>query len=148
MATKHNHLIKLLPRKDRLHLLAQCEEVELVLSEVLSEPDTPTRHVYFPTEGFISLVTIVEGNPALEVGMIGREGVLGAHLAQGVTTSLLHALVQGPGTAWRISATAFRRELAGSVSLQRVLHRYLYALMAQMAESALRSPPVACNAAG
>ncbi len=136
MNTKHNHLIELLPRKDRVHLLAQCEEAELVLGEVLSEPDTPMRYAYFPTKGFISLVTIVESNPPLEVGMVGREGMLGAHLAQGVTTSLLHALVQGQGTAWRIGSAAFRRELADSIPLQRVMHRYLYVLMAQMAESA------------
>ena len=42
-----NHLIELLPRKARLGLLADCEPVELVLSEVLSEPGEPIRHVYF-----------------------------------------------------------------------------------------------------
>lgn len=136
MSPKQNRLIELLPRKDRLHFVAQCEEVDLVLSDVLSEPDTPTRHVYFPTKGFISLVSIVESNPPLEVGMVGREGMLGAQLALGVTNSLLHALVQGQGTAWRISGAAFRRELALSAPLQKIIHHYLYVLMAQMAESA------------
>ncbi len=136
MAVVENHLIELLPRKDRLRLLAVCEPVPLVLAEVLCEVGQPTRHVYFPTDGFISLVTLVDGEPALEVGMVGREGMLGAQLALGVTISPLHALVQGPGAAWRISAREFRSELAGSDALRRGLNRYLYVLMAQLAAAA------------
>jgi len=136
MAAAENHLIELLPLKDRARLLAVCEPFELVLSEVLAEVDKPTRHVYFPITGFISLVAKVEKNPDLEVGMVGREGMLGAQLAQGVAIAPLHALVQGAGTARRVAAPAFRRELAASPALQRVMHRYLYVLMAQLAESA------------
>ena len=136
MPVVQNHLIELLPRKDRLRLLAVCEPVQLVLAEVLCEPGRATRHVYFPTEGFISLVALVDGEPALEVGMIGREGMLGAQLALGVATAPLHALVQGPGAAWRVATGAFRRELAGSAALRRLLGRYLYVLMAQLTASA------------
>ncbi|MES2360801.1 MAG: Crp/Fnr family transcriptional regulator [Pseudomonadota bacterium] len=136
MKPVENHLIELLPRKDRLHLLGLCEPVKLVLAEVLCEPGKPTRHVYFPIEGFISLVAQIDGSPGVEVGMVGREGMLGAQLALGVVTAPLHALVQGPGTAWRIGTRAFRAELEGSPALRRELNRYLYVLMAQLAESA------------
>jgi CRP-like cAMP-binding protein len=125
LATTENHLIELL-----------CEPVELVLSTVLSEHGEPTRYVYFPIDGFISLLTQIDGKPALEVGMVGREGMVGAQLALGVLTSPLHAVVQGEGSAWRIGATAFRRELAQSAALQRGLNRYVYVLMSQLAESA------------
>ncbi len=136
MATVENHLIEMLPRKDRLRLLTHCEPVQLGLSEVLSEPGTPTRHVYFPTVGFISLVTLVAGSPGLEVGMVGREGMLGAQLALGVNTAPLHTVVQGEGAAWRVGAAAFRGELARSAALRRNLDRYIYVLMAQLAASA------------
>ena len=136
MATAENQLIELLPRQARLRLLALCEPVQLVLSEVLCQPGAPTRQVYFPTNGFISLVTLIEGSPGLEVGMVGREGMLGAQLALGVVRAPLHALVQGTGAAWRIPASAFRSELAHSPALQRVLNRYLYVLMTQLARSA------------
>lgn len=139
-----NHLIDLLPRHDRSRLLALCQPVDLVLAEVLCEPGTPTRYVYFPTEGFISLLTMASGTPGLEVGMVGNEGMLGAHLALGVATSPLRALVQGAGVAARIKAKAFRAEFAGSPSLQRVMGRYLYVLMAQHASAAacLRYHPI------
>jgi len=131
-----NRLIQLLPRADRMRLLAVCEPVELTLSEILCEPGKPTGHAYFPTDGFISLVTLVVGHPGLEVGMVGREGMVGAQLALGVSTSPLHALVQGGGGALRIGAEAFRSELARSDALQRQMNRYLYVLMAQLATSA------------
>ena len=106
------------------------------MAEVLSEVGVPTRHVYFPTEGFISLVTPIKGKPVLEVGMIGREGMLGTQLALGVTTAPLHALVQGSGAAWRIGAAAFRKELARSPPLRQGLNRYVYVMMCQLASAA------------
>jgi CRP-like cAMP-binding protein len=134
--TAQNHLIELLPKKSRLRLLRICEPVELVMAQVLSEVGIPTRYVYFPTQGFISLVTPINGTPMLEVGMVGREGMLGTQLALGVTVAPLHALVQGPGAAWRIGAVAFRRELARSSALQRGLNRYVYVMMMQLASAA------------
>ena len=107
-----------------------------MLGEVLCEPGKATRHVYFPLEGFISLVVPIDGKPALEVGMVGREGMLGAQLALGVTTVPLHALVQGAGTACRIGTVAFRKQLAQSTAMQRTLNRYLYVMMGQLAASA------------
>jgi len=136
LSTAQNHLIELLPKKARLRVLAICEPVELVMAQVLSEVGMPTRHVYFPTKGFISLVTPINGRPILEVGLIGREGMLGTQLALGVAAAPLHALVQGPGTAWRIGAVAFRRELARSSALQRGLNRYVYVMMMQLASAA------------
>ena len=136
LAPPKNHLIELLPSKDRLRLLEICQPVDMTLAEVLSEPGEETRYVYFPTEGFISLVAMASGSPGVEVGMVGREGMLGAQLVLGVAKSPLHSVVQGQGTAWRIPARAFRGELTRSSALKRHLHRYLYVLMAQQSTSA------------
>ena len=130
-----NHLIELLPRKDRSRLLALCEPLELNLEDVLCEPGKPVSHVYFPTSGFVSLIAQIDGSPGVEVGMVGREGMLGAQLALGVSTAPLRALVQGAGTSWRITAKAFKAELARNTPLQTALNRYVYVLMAQQAES-------------
>ena len=137
MATTENRLIALLSRRDRASLLDISESVELELGTVLCEPGAPTRHVYFPIDCFISLVAAIEGVPALEVGMVGREGLLGAQLVLGVGAMPLHALVQGAGTARRLAAAPFRRALCASSSLQRALNRYVYVLMAQLATSAV-----------
>ncbi len=131
-----NRLIESLPRKDRLGFLAVCTSVELELAQVLADPSTPMRHAYFPTDGFISLVSRIEGSPGVEVGMIGSEGMLGAHFALGISHSPLHAVVQGSGRAWQVSAAALRRELRSSAALRRSLGRYIYVLMGQLAHSA------------
>lgn len=136
MAAIENHLIELLPRKERRRLLEVCEPIQLVLAEVIHEAGTATRHVYFPVDGFISLVARIDGHPGLEVGMVGREGMLGANLVLGVENAPLRALVQGAGAAWRIAAADFRRELARNAALRRVLDRYIHVSMSQLAASA------------
>ena len=136
MSTAQNHLIERLPRRDRAQLLRLAEDVPFVLGDVLCEAGQPARHVWFPVDGFISLIAPIDGKPALEVGMVGREGMVGAQVILGVATVRLQALVQGSGSAWRIGRAAFRAELARSAPLRRVLDRYLYVLMAQLAGSA------------
>lgn len=136
VAVTENHLIARLPRRERSRLLGACEAVQLELGSVLCEPGERTRYVYFPNDGFISLVTAIPGEPGLEVGMVGREGMLGAQLALGVDAMPLRALVQGAGPARRIEAAPFRRELAVNKALQGALNRYLYVLMAQLATAA------------
>jgi CRP-like cAMP-binding protein len=136
MSAAENHLIELLPRADRRRLLALCKPVDLKISEVLTRSGKPTRYAYFPTTATISLVTPIDGKPVLEVGMVGREGMVGAQLVLGVTTTTLHAVVQGAGKAWRVNAAPFRRELLRSPALKRCMDRYVDVLMSQFAISA------------
>ena len=131
-----NRLIESLPRKDRQRILAGCETVELAIAEVLAEPGEPIRHVYFPTECFISLVTPIDSHARLEVGLVGDEGMLGISLILGVNLSPLRAVVQGDGAALRMKVAPFHRELALSPGLQRVLKRYLYVTLGQVAQTA------------
>lgn len=136
MPTADNHVIEMLPHKGRQRLLMLSEQVQLAQSEVLGGVGKPTRFVYFPIEGFISLITAIDGKPVLEVGMVGREGMCGAQVALNVITQPLHALVQGTGTALRIPIGAFRKELARNAALRSILGRYVYVLMRQLASSA------------
>jgi CRP-like cAMP-binding protein len=131
-----NRLIGALPRTDRQLFLANCTPVELAFAEVLAEPDERIRHVYFPTRSLISLVMAIDGRANLEVGMVGDEGMLGIPLVLGVDASRLRALVQGSGTALRMEARQFRRELARSPALLRLMQRYLYVLLSQLGQTA------------
>ena len=131
-----NRLIEALPRKDRQRFLAACEPVDLAFAEVLAKPGERIRHVYFPTESFISLISAIDGSDGLEVRMVGDEGMLGLPLVLGVDVSPLRAVVQGAGPALRMSAATFRRELGSSPALQRELKRYLYVVMGQLAQTA------------
>jgi CRP-like cAMP-binding protein len=136
MAGIQNHLIELLPRAARRTLLAICEPVELALSDRVYAREQVTSYAYFPVNATISLVTPIDGKPVLEVGMVGREGMIGAELVLGVLKAPLYSVVQGPGKAWRVPSRAFRRELAASPALQLCLNRYLYVLMVQLGAAA------------
>lgn len=134
--TAGNRLLASLPNAERQRFLAGCERIELAADAILHEAGTLERHVYFPTGGFISLVTPLDACAGLEVVLVGSEGMVGVSLLLGVPVSPLHHLVQGAGSAWRMSAAAFRRELARSPALRLRLHRYVYVKMQQIAQTA------------
>jgi CRP-like cAMP-binding protein len=134
-----NSLLAVLPRKGYELLLPHLEQVTLEFGDVLYRPGEAFEHVYFPIDCLVSLLTEVEGHLALEVGMVGREGMLGIPLALGVRESPVRALVQGSGTALRMDAARFRREIGRNLPLQRAVLRYTHDLMVQVTQTA------ACN---
>ena len=136
MAAILNSILAALPRRSYLRLLPDLTPVELVFGEVLYEPGTPIRDVYFPSLSLVSLLTLVEGHLALEVGLVGREGMVGFPLALGVDVSPVRALVQGAGPALRMDAARFRKELRSSPPLQGELNRYVHTMMAQISQTA------------
>jgi CRP-like cAMP-binding protein len=134
--TTNNNLLMHLPGKELTRVLQHCELVELVFAEVLCEPEQPYKHVYFPLTSFISLMEIVDAHPPLEMSLIGNEGMLGVTMVLGIQEIPLRAVVQGPGTAWKIPVQQFRRALRENSSLLRTLNRYLYVTIAQLSQTA------------
>lgn len=134
--TVNNLLIASLPMDEQERFLAGCEKVSLDHADRLCEPGDRLRHVYFPESCSISLLAPADGNTRLEVGLIGREGLLGAFLTFGVDVFPFKALVQGTGTALRMSGSRFKYELDRCPALQAELNRYMYVLMCQLAQMA------------
>jgi hypothetical protein len=135
---RSNLLLSALPAKTQRKLLAQQEPVSLTLSDSLFEHGQRARHVYFPIDAFVSLLTpgANDGSAALEVALVGNEGMVGNWLSLGVDAAPLRGLVQGGGLAWRVDAKTFRREVAASQDLRDVLDRYLYVQLVQLAQTA------------
>jgi CRP-like cAMP-binding protein len=131
-----NRLLAELPSEDRERVVAGAERVHLTFADVLCEPGDRIEHVYFPANSFISLAAPVDSRASLEVGLIGNEGMLGIPLLLGINVSPQRALVRGSGPALRMTAASFHRELDASQALRQGLNRYLYALMAQFAQTA------------
>lgn len=127
-----NRLLVALPAS----VLASCERIDLQFAEVLCESGEPIRHVYFPTDSFISLITTLNGDEKLEVGIVGAEGMLGVSLVLGISVASHHALVQGAGSALRMTTAAFARHFRKNIAFQQELHRYVYVLMRQLALTA------------
>ena len=134
-----NRVLAALPPGEYAQLASGLEEVKLTYGQVLYEPGEPMHEVYFPSDCLVSLLTLVEGHRALEVGLVGREGMIGARLALGAAISSVRALVQGTGTALRMTSARFLREFRRGPSLQRALFQFTDSLMIQISQTA------ACN---
>jgi CRP-like cAMP-binding protein len=134
-----NRVLAAIPKNDYQRLRAQLELVTLKFGRILYEPGQAIRHVYFPIDCLVSLLTAVDKRRTLEVGMIGNEGMTGMPFILGMGVSGVRALVQGGGSALRMAAGQFRIEFDRNRPLQRALFRYTYALMSQISQTA------ACN---
>jgi len=131
-----NLLLAGLPSEELTRILECSNCVGLTIGDILCESDQPFLHVYFPLTGFVSCVTDLAGHQPLEVGLVGNEGMLGATLALGVNGAPMRAVVQGAGTALKMTASRLRRELSRCPGLQHTLNRYLFVLLAQLAQLA------------
>jgi CRP-like cAMP-binding protein len=132
-----NRLLAALPKKDYQALQRHLEEVPLIFEEILYQPNELISDVYFPNSGIISLLAAVNGRATLEVGLVGQEGMLGLAIFMGVSSSQNRAVVQGPGLAMKIKATAFRKECNNGGALPRLLRRYTHSLVTQITQSAI-----------
>jgi len=134
-----NRLLAGLPKNEYRRLLPKLKTVNLVLGENLYNPGDVIKYVYFPNDSIISLISKLSETSWLEVGMVGNEGMAGLAVFMGVNSSSIRALVQGSGTAMRMSSTAMRTEASRTGSLHRILHRYSHSLLTQVSQSS------ACN---
>ncbi|MBB2497504.1 Crp/Fnr family transcriptional regulator [Aquipseudomonas ullengensis] len=130
-----NLLLNALPPKELERVLAHCETVELLFGNTLCEPGQTYDYLYFPLDGFISLVTTLGPHRPLELCLIGNEGMLGATLVLGLDVAPNRAVVQGSGRALRISTARLGQALRESPHLLRALKRYLYVLTMQLAQN-------------
>ncbi len=134
-----NRLLMTLPPEEFARLWPQLEPVELPLRKVFQEPGKPLTSVYFPETGWFSILAYMEDGDAAEVGLVGREGMLGLPVLLGGDTEDLEGMVQAPGTALRMDAGAFREELQFLPAFRTLLLRYALVHHGQVARTA------ACN---
>jgi len=137
--TIENRLLAVLPKKDYRLIAPHLSPVSLDLNQIIHEADEPVRHVYFPTSGVVSILNTLGERMSIEVGTVGKEGMVGINVLWGVDTAPNQAVVQVPGDGVRMKASAFKNAVKRSSSFQSLLHRYTYVLMRQTSLS------VACN---
>jgi CRP-like cAMP-binding protein len=113
--------------------------VSVELKQVLIDVDKPITHVYFPENGVVSIVSVMVDGTAVETATVGHEGMVGLPVFHGTDRTSAQAFSQIPGTALRMTADAFRAEIARHGMLSTALHRYSQALLTLIAQSS------ACN---
>ncbi len=127
-----NRLLRALPQKLQPKLELGTT-VELQFGETLCEAGAQFEHVYFPLDCSISMLVPIDDHPPLELGLIGCEGMLGASDTLGVSRSPWLALVQGAGSALRLTVKQFRTLQRLSPAWREHMQRYLHLQIVQQA---------------
>jgi len=105
----------------------------------LHEPTQSIEFVYFPNRGMVSQVVVTKDGRTVEVGVVGKEGYVGAGLAAGLNRSSVREIIQVAGDGFRIMANALERILRAAPQLQVLLNRHTGLQGMQVAQTA------ACN---
>ena len=132
-----NYLLAALPPADYARMSAELERVPLRLGDMLYEPGQRQSHAYFPLSAVVSLHYVMESGASAETAAVGNEGVVGVTLFMHGDSTASSAVVQIAGDAYRLSAAALAREFERAGPLQRLLLRYMQALIAQTTQTAV-----------
>ena len=127
-----NRLLAALPASEYQRFSSHLEPMPITLNQILIEVETEIESLYFPTQGVVSLVSTMQDGSTTEVGLIGREGMVGIFQFLGKRVTYNRAVVQVAGTAMRIDAEVLREEFERSKLLSEILHRYNLNLINQI----------------
>jgi CRP-like cAMP-binding protein len=105
----------------------------------LHEPTQSIDFVYFPNRGMVSQVVVTKDGRTVEVGVVGKEGYVGAGLAAGLSRSSVREIIQVAGDGFRMIGSALERILRSAPRLQLMLNRHAGLQGMQVAQTA------ACN---
>lgn len=132
-----NQILSALPQSEFQRLAPHLKTIEIASGDVLHEPYEPIREVYFPTRAMISLVSIMEDGSMTEIGLVGKEGMVGLPIVLGGKTAMSEAIVQISGTAVSLDADILHGEFQRGEELQRLLLLYTQALITQISQTAV-----------
>ena len=131
-----NRILSRLSKEDLRLLERHLEPVDLPLRKVLAAKNKRVDNVYFIESGMASVVA--NGGAAIEVGIVGREGMTGPSVIMGNGDRVPHeTYMQIAGHGQRISAEQLRKAIAASVPLHHVLLGYVHSFMTQTTQTAL-----------
>ena len=134
---RQNHLLNALPATDLERLLPELDLVELTLGQVLYESGGRQGRVFFPTDGIVTLLYMLENGGSAEIAVVGNEGVIGVSIFMGGETTPSRAVVQSSGYAYELSGRIVKDEFTRGGAMQYHLLRYTQALLTQMAQTAV-----------
>ena len=134
-----NQLLSALVNTQYQHLVPHLQRVDLALGDVIYTVGRTIEHVYFPEDAVVSLLATLENGATTEVGLVGREGMVGLTVFLGGASTPERALVQLAGSAMRMKASVLRDEIRLGSSLQLLLLRYTRSFIALMSQSVVCS---------
>ena len=135
-----NHLLAKLNSSDLGLISSHLAVLTLKQGHVIHGAGDEVQHVYFPHDGMVSLLAVMQNGKAIETATVGREGLVGAMAGLGLYTSMVRAVVQLPMVTSRVSVARFRQAVDAHKTIERTCIRYNEVLLSQARITA------ACNA--
>ena len=136
-----NRLLLALPSRDLGRIMPELEQIRCQRQQVLLDADSSLDRVFFPDSGVVSVVAVYADGSIIEMATIGREGCTGVQAAFGAKSSSVRYFVQIPGSATKMSRTAFTRAMGSMRSFRSLVYAHVQAFLDQVLVS------VACNGA-
>jgi CRP-like cAMP-binding protein len=134
-----NKVLLATPQSEFELMRTDLEYIDLPSHLSLHEPTRNIEFVYFPNRGMVSQVVVTKDGQTVEVGVVGKEGYVGAGLAVGLTRSSVREVIQIAGDGFRMMGNAIERTLRLAPQLQLILSRHTGLQAMQVAQTA------ACN---
>jgi CRP-like cAMP-binding protein len=131
-----NRLLKAMSVEDFARLQPYLELVDLQSGQTLTRPNARTEYLHFIESG-IGSITSEGASGRVEVGIIGREGVVGATpVLLGSDRAPYDHFIQMPGSALCVRADVVSAAVDESPSLRKLLLRYVLTEMIQTRQTA------------
>lgn len=134
-----NYLLSALPAEEFNLLRAHMEPVSLPAGEVYAEFGSRLTHCYFPNNGMVSLLSVVEAGDTCEVGYVGFEGIVGLPAVFGKNEMPYQALVQVKSEGFRVPVGVVGDVFHRSRDFHDQSLQFMYLLLRQFAQTS------ACN---
>ena len=131
-----NKLLSALPDSVYQRLSPYFEEVSLTQQQVLYQSGELIQYIYFPHQASISLVLIMSDKSTVEIGLVGKEGMVGLPVILGGESSCNYSIVQIPGIATKIATPILQEEFKRGEELQQLLLLYTQAQLSQISQIA------------
>lgn len=128
-----NRLLKTLPAEPRALFLKHCELVNVQRQDVLTASGENADYAFFPIDSFVGTLLSLEGESAVQLALIGNEGMVNVSLVLGVQVATTTSVVQAAGRAYRIHHHELQELLGANPFFRDVLHSYVALRMDQLA---------------
>lgn len=135
----HNTILLQIPDNEFESIQSYLKFVPLELATCLHREREPIRTVYFMNRGIASMLVETDDGRSVEVGVCGREDMIGLGLVAGLERLIHSVIVQVPGDGFQIDGQTMKRVLNSSPELRRILVLRLGIRSAQLEQNA------ACN---
>jgi CRP-like cAMP-binding protein len=137
-APNGNLLLAALPRQEYERLISKMSLVRIPRGKLVYHMGEQLHHAYFINSGMISILLVTRNGSSLEVGIVGKEGVIGLPIILGMNETPYEMGVEiEVETAWRIKAEVFKEEFSRGGRFQELLLKYMNVMLTQLSQAAI-----------